>query len=59
MAVPKKRHSHARTHIRRSHQALKPPKPVLCSHCKQPMVAHRVCANCGYYAGMEVKPPKD
>ena len=59
MAVPKKRHSQMRRDRRRSHLALKPAQPVLCSHCKQPMVAHRVCANCGYYAGVEVKPPEE
>jgi large subunit ribosomal protein L32 len=59
MAVPKKRHSKTRRDKRRSHLALKPSKPVPCSHCKQPMVAHRVCANCGYYAGSEVKTPED
>jgi len=59
MAVPKKKHSKMRRNKRRSHMALKPPRTVLCSHCKQPAVAHRVCGNCGYYAGVEVKPPKE
>jgi large subunit ribosomal protein L32 len=59
MAVPKKRSTSARTGRRRSHLALKPVRPVLCSHCKQPKAAHRVCDNCGYYAGMEVKPPQE
>jgi large subunit ribosomal protein L32 len=57
MAVPKKKHSKTRRDKRRSHLGLKPPRTVLCSHCKQPAVAHRVCRNCGYYAGVEVKPP--
>jgi large subunit ribosomal protein L32 len=59
MAVPKKRHSKTRRDLRRSHLALKPSNPTLCSHCKQPMAPHRVCGNCGYYAGVEVKPPKE
>ncbi|NLD98475.1 MAG: 50S ribosomal protein L32 [Fibrobacter sp.] len=59
MAVPKKHHSSARRDRRRSHLALKPAKPVLCSHCKQPKAAHRVCNNCGYYAGMEVRQPEE
>ncbi len=59
MAVPKKRHTSARRDKRRSHLAIKPVQPVLCSHCKQPKAAHRVCGNCGYYAGMEVQTPED
>lgn len=59
MAVPKKRSSSARRDRRRSHLALKPSKPVICSHCKQPKTAHRVCNNCGYYAGVEVKQPEE
>ncbi|HEX2957531.1 MAG TPA: 50S ribosomal protein L32 [Chitinispirillaceae bacterium] len=54
MAVPKKHHTSARRDRRRSHLAIKPSKPVTCSHCKQPKTAHRVCSNCGYYAGREV-----
>ncbi|MBD3422326.1 MAG: 50S ribosomal protein L32 [Chitinivibrionales bacterium] len=59
MAVPKRRISQARRDKRRSHLALKPSDPSLCSHCKQPKVAHRVCPNCGYYAGVEVIEPED
>ena len=54
MAVPKRRHSRTRRDKRRSHLALKPIAPTLCSHCKQPKIAHRVCPNCGFYAGVEV-----
>jgi len=59
MAVPKKKISPARSGKRRSHLALKPVQTVLCSHCKQPKSAHRVCNNCGYYAGMEVIQPEE
>ncbi|MBN1306712.1 MAG: 50S ribosomal protein L32 [Chitinispirillaceae bacterium] len=59
MALPKKRHSSARRDRRRSHCALKPSTPVLCAHCKQPTRPHRVCRNCGYYAGMEVTSPEE
>ena len=59
MALPKKRVTSARRDKRRSHLAIKPVKPVLCSHCKQPKVAHRVCGNCGHYAGMEVSTPEE
>ncbi|MBD3345991.1 MAG: 50S ribosomal protein L32 [Chitinivibrionales bacterium] len=54
MAVPKRRISTTRQKKRRSHLALKPSKPTLCDHCKQPTLPHRVCKNCGYYAGTEV-----
>lgn len=59
MAVPKKRISRTRRDKRRSHLALKPSLPVLCSHCKQPTRPHRVCQNCGYYAGREVVVPEE
>ena len=59
MALPKKRITSARRDRRRSHLAVKPAKPVLCSHCKQPKIAHRVCKNCGHYAGREVVTPEE
>ncbi len=59
MAVPKRRISKTRRDKRRSHLKLNVVKPVLCSHCKQPKVAHRVCPNCGYYAGTEVIQPEE
>jgi ribosomal protein L32 len=39
--------------------AIKPVSPAICSHCKQPKAAHRVCGNCGHYAGAEVFVPED
>lgn len=59
MALPKRRISKTRRDKRRSHLHLKPAKPTLCSHCKQPKTAHRICPNCGYYAGVEVIQPED
>lgn len=56
MAVPKKRHSHARTRKRRSHDALEAPRWVTCPQCREPMALHRVCAHCGYYRSREVVP---
>ena len=55
MACPKKKISRTRRDNRRSHHALKPSLPTLCGHCKQPKQMHRVCGNCGYYAGAQVK----
>jgi large subunit ribosomal protein L32 len=53
MAVPKKRHSHARTHKRRAHDALPIARWVTCPQCREPMSLHHVCPNCGYYRSKE------
>jgi large subunit ribosomal protein L32 len=54
MAVPKRRTSHARQGKRRSHHHLKPIQIQYCPRCEQPVLPHRVCANCGFYQGREV-----
>ena len=54
MPVPKKRHSKTRSRKRRTHWKLTPPAVVDCPHCHEPKRPHRVCLNCGYYAGREV-----
>jgi len=59
MAVPKKRISKTRRDIRRSHHHVKKSQLTLCSHCKQPKQAHRVCPHCGYYAGVEIVEPEE
>jgi large subunit ribosomal protein L32 len=59
MAVPKRRISKTRRDKRRSHLRAPRNATTLCSHCKQPKVAHRVCANCGYYAGVEIFEPEE
>jgi large subunit ribosomal protein L32 len=59
MAQPKRRLSRTRRDLRRSHLAIGSVKASTCSHCKQPKMAHRVCPNCGYYAGVEVIQPKE
>jgi len=51
MAVPKKRHSKARTHKRRAHDAIKLGNLATCSRCSQTVRPHTVCGNCGYYRG--------
>jgi large subunit ribosomal protein L32 len=58
MAVPKRRTSHAKQGHRRSHHHIKPPQVQYCSHCGEPVLPHRVCANCGYYQNREVVEPK-
>jgi large subunit ribosomal protein L32 len=54
MAVPKKKTTRARKGTRRAHQGLSPLNLSLCPHCKQPILPHHVCPNCGYYKGKEV-----
>jgi large subunit ribosomal protein L32 len=49
MPLPKRRHSTARGRRRRTHQKLAAPNLVVCSHCKQLKLVHRVCPYCGYY----------
>ncbi len=51
MAVPKQRQSHSRTHKRRSQHKVTPPSLSYCPRCHAPRLPHRVCPNCGTYAG--------
>jgi large subunit ribosomal protein L32 len=50
--LPKRRHSHGRTHRRRAHDALSQIKLVECTTCHAMKPAHAVCPNCGVYRGM-------
>ncbi|MFN8529961.1 MAG: 50S ribosomal protein L32 [Anaerolineae bacterium] len=52
--LPKKRHSHSRTHRRRAHDALDLKHLVKCENCGNYHVAHHVCPNCGTYKGQVV-----
>ena len=54
MAVPKQRQSHARTNKRRSQHKLTAPALAVCPRCGAARVPHRVCGECGTYAGREV-----
>jgi large subunit ribosomal protein L32 len=56
MAVPKRRTSHSRQGMRRSHHNIKPIQVQYCPRCEQPVLPHRVCSNCGFYQGREVVP---
>jgi large subunit ribosomal protein L32 len=52
--VPKRKTSKARKRKRRSHHALTPRGTVICSHCNQVTLPHRVCPNCGWYQNRQV-----
>jgi large subunit ribosomal protein L32 len=54
MAVPKRRRSRSRR--RKHHANWKLDRPVLstCADCGNPRIPHRVCPECGSYAGRQV-----
>ncbi|MGH9752545.1 MAG: 50S ribosomal protein L32 [Blastocatellia bacterium] len=54
MPNPKRRHSKSRSRKRRAHDALKAVNLNACPNCGQMRMPHRVCANCGFYAGRTV-----
>jgi len=54
MAVPKQKHTKSRRNKRRSHHALKKKHFSFCPKCGSPILPHRLCLNCGTYAGREV-----
>lgn len=54
MAVPKKRTTKSHQLKRRQNIFLVKPNLTKCSHCGSFTLSHRVCQNCGYYAGREV-----
>lgn len=51
MAVPKKKTSKAKKRSRRSHHHLSGLSLARCANCGAAIPPHRVCHNCGYYAG--------
>lgn len=55
MAVPKRKTSKARRDKRRSSVwKIAAPEMVICSHCGEYTIAHRVCKACGYYDGKQI-----
>jgi len=53
MAVPKRKHSNARTGTRRSHDHKTPIQRTNCPECSHSVPTHAVCPNCAYYMGRE------
>jgi large subunit ribosomal protein L32 len=58
MAVPKKRTSRARRDKRRAQHGISRPRLNECPRCHSPRLPHRVCPECGTYAGREVIKPE-
>jgi large subunit ribosomal protein L32 len=54
MATPKRRKTRSKMRMRRAHWRAPLPTYSACPHCRQPKMPHRVCSNCGYYAGRQV-----
>ncbi len=55
MALPKRRHSRARSRKRRTHYKMSIPGSSLCVNCGEVTYPHRACPNCGYYKGRTFK----
>lgn len=55
MAVPKRRHSNARTNSRRANHDKKEPRHITyCPQCSTAVPPHTVCPKCGHYMGRKV-----
>ena len=55
MAVPARKHSHARKMKRRSNVwKLQAPALSICPECGEYKAPHKVCLNCGKYNGRQV-----
>ncbi|GBL38626.1 50S ribosomal protein L32 [Anaerolineae bacterium] len=52
--LPKRRHSTGRRDRRRAHDALTAPHLIVCSHCGEAQLPHRVCGKCGHYNKREI-----
>ena len=54
MAVPKRKHSNARSGSRRAHDAKAVRQVSYCPACGSAVPSHTVCPNCGNYMGRKV-----
>lgn len=59
MAVQQKKVSRSQKRRRASHSALTPVKSIACPECGAPKLPHRVCLECGTYAGRQVLVSKE
>ena len=59
MAVPFRRTSKTAKRKRRTHFKLSVPGMVVCPNCGEMKLAHRVCKECGHYAGRVVLVAKE
>ena len=50
-----RRVSKTRKRKRRTHYKLEVPGMVVCSNCGELKLSHRVCPECGFYNGKQVK----
>ena len=49
MAVPKRKHTHARAAKRRTHYKISLKKAVKCKSCGAFKMPHQICKSCGEY----------
>ena len=54
MPNPKYKMSKCKTRSRRANINLHVPSVSVCPNCKEPKMPHRICFNCGKYAGRDV-----
>jgi large subunit ribosomal protein L32 len=59
MPNPKRRHSKARGAKRRTHDSLQAVGMSECPQCHERKLPHRVCPNCGFYRGRQVRAVKE
>ena len=59
MAVPQRRTSKTAKRKRRTHFKLSVPGMVVCPNCGEMKLSHRVCKECGQYAGKVVLVAKE
>lgn len=52
--LPKRKLSKGRRNRRRAHDAIGTPKLVQCPTCREKMLPHRMCPQCGHYKGRQV-----
>ena len=53
MATPKRKTTKSKSRMRAANWKASPPPYSECPQCHQPKLPHRVCGNCGYYAGRQ------